>query len=134
MAETKYGKYVVPAKANQEQHLGKVVHLFGGKHFSGTDFSPAWVGLTTPLFMMKEGHTHDYDEYLFFWGTNAANIDEFGAEVDLCLGEEEEKHLITTPTVVYVPKRLKHCPLNFRVVNKPIMFMDISIFPEYTKR
>jgi hypothetical protein len=134
MVDTKYGKYVIKALANQEQRLGKVVHLFGGQHFSGTDFSPAWVGITAPLFMLKEGHTHDYDEYLFFWGTNAADIDEFEAEVDLCLGEEEEKHIITTPAVVYVPKGLKHCPLNFRVVNKPIMFMDISIFPEYKKR
>jgi hypothetical protein len=131
MAAKKYGKYVVKALANKEERLGKVVHLFGGKHFQGTNFSPAWVGLTKPLFMMKESHSHDYDEYLFFWGTNAENIDEFDAEVELCLGEEEEKYIITNPTVVYVPKGLKHCPLNFKIVDKPIMFMDISISPEY---
>jgi len=131
MAARKYGKYVVEALANQEERLGRVAHLFGGKHFQGTNFSPAWVGLTKPLFMMKESHSHDYDEYLFFWGTNAGNIDEFAAEVELCLGEEEEKYIITTPTVVYVPRGLKHCPLNFKIVDKPIMFMDISISPEY---
>ena len=131
MAARKYGKYVVKALANQEERLGRVAHLFGGKHFQGTNFSPAWVGLTKPLFMMKESHSHDYDEYLFFWGTNAGNIDEFNAEVELCLGEEEEKYIITTPTVVYVPRGLKHCPLNFKIVDKPIMFMDISISPEY---
>jgi hypothetical protein len=134
MPENQYSKYIVKARANQEERLGKVVHLFGGKHFQGTNFSPAWVGITAPLFMMKEGHTHDYDEYLFFWGVNAADIDEFDAKVDLCLGEEQETHTITEPSVVYVPGGLKHCPLNFRIVNKPVMFMDISIYPEYQKK
>jgi hypothetical protein len=45
VAKNKYGKYVVKALANKEERLGKVVHLFGGKHFGGTNFSPAWVGL-----------------------------------------------------------------------------------------
>jgi hypothetical protein len=134
MTNTKYGKYVVQAHANKEERLGKVAHLFGGKHFGGTNFSPAWVGLTKPLFMIKEGHTHDYDEYLFFWGANAEDINEFDAEAELCLGEEEEKHIIREPTVVYVPAGLKHCPLDFKIVNKPIMFMDISISPVYEKR
>ena len=75
MTNTKYGKYIVQAHANKEERLGKVAHLFGGKHFGGTNFSPAWVGITAPLFMMREGHIHDYDEYLFFWGTNAEDID-----------------------------------------------------------
>jgi hypothetical protein len=134
MTNTKYGKYVVQAHANKEERLGKVAHLFGGKHFGGTNFSPAWVGLTKPLFMIKEGHTHDYDEYLFFWGANAEDINEFDAEAELCLGEEEEKHIIREPTVVYVPAGLKHCPLDFKIVNKPIMFMDISISLVYEKR
>jgi hypothetical protein len=133
MAETKYGKYLKVATYTDER-IGRTVHLYGGKDLYGTDFSPAWVGLTAPLFMMKESHSHPYDEYLFFWGGNAANIEEFDAEVDLSLGDEQELHTITKPTVVYVPKDLKHCPLNFRVVNKPIIFMDISIYPTYTKQ
>jgi hypothetical protein len=44
MTNTKYGKYIVQAHANKEERLGKVAHLFGGKHFGGTNFSPAWVG------------------------------------------------------------------------------------------
>ena len=33
---------------------------------------------------------------------------DFGAEVELYLGEEGEKHLITQTTFVYVPKELIH--------------------------
>ena len=131
MAETKYGKLIVTAPIAKEE-IGYVAHLFG-KDFGGTDFAPAWTGITEPLFMIKESHAHDYDEYLFFFGGDMANIEEFDAEAELRMGEEEEKHIITKPTVVYVPRRLKHCPLNFKIVNKPIMFMDISISAVYTR-
>lgn len=133
MAGKKYGKYIKVAPYANER-IGKVSHMYGGRDFGGTNFTPAWVGITAPLFMMKESHFHDYDEYLFFWGGNAANTEEFDAEVELCLGEEQEKHIITEPCVVYVPGGLKHCPLNFKVVNKPILFMDISISPAYEKK
>jgi hypothetical protein len=132
MAVAKYEQYIVRAPVSDER-IGRVAHLYGGKDFFGASFSPAWIGITEPLFMMKESHAHDYDEYLFFWGTNGADIEEFGAEVELCLGEEEEKHIITKPCIVYLPRGLKHCPLNFKVVNKPILFMDISISPEYKR-
>jgi len=132
VASAKYEKYIQHAPVTEER-IGRVAHLFGGKDFNGASFSPAWTGITKPLFMIEESHAHDYDEYLFFWGTNAANIEEFGAVAELCLGDEEEKYIITKPCIVYVPKGLKHCPLNFTVVNKPILFMDISISPEYTR-
>lgn len=131
MAAKKYGKYIIHAPVAEER-IGRVAHLYGGKDFFGANFSPAWIGITKPLFMIEKSHAHDYEEYLFFWGTNAADIEEFGATVELCLGEEE-KHFITKPCIVYVPRGLKHCPLNFKVVKKPILFMDISISPAYTR-
>jgi hypothetical protein len=132
MPGTKYGKYILNAPLTDER-IGRVAHLYGGKDFFGASFSPAWIGITKPLFMIETSHAHDYDEYLFFWGTNAADIEEFDAIAELCLGEEEEKYLITKPSIVYVPRGLKHCPLNFKVVNKPILFMDISISPAYAR-
>ena len=133
MAGKKYDKYIKEATYNDER-IGTVVHINGGPDLCGTDFSPAWVGITEPMFMMKESHYHDYDEYLFFWGGNGADIQEFNAEVELCLGDEEEMHVIDKPAVVYIPRGFRHCPLNFKVVNKPILFMDISIAPNYEKK
>jgi hypothetical protein len=49
----------------------------------------------------------------------------------LVMGEEEETHLINTTTWVYVPGGLLHCPLNFRKVDKPIMFGHIMFAPMY---
>ncbi|HJX13878.1 MAG TPA: hypothetical protein VJ377_10205 [Dehalococcoidales bacterium] len=133
MTGTKYGKLIQEAPFARDR-LGLVAHLYGGEHFGGTCFSPAWVGITAPLFMMEKSHVHDYDEYLFFFGGDMADVTEFAAEVELCLGEEEEKHVITRPCVVYVPRGLAHCPLNFKVVRKPVMFMDISISPAYGRQ
>lgn len=133
MADSKHGHLIVEAPIGKER-IGEVAHLYGGEHFGGADFTPAWVGLTASLFMIQESHAHDFDEYLFFFGGNMANIKEFDAEVELCLGDEEEKHIITRPAVVYIPRGFRHCPLNFKIVNKPIMFMDISISPAYTRQ
>lgn len=133
MAETKYGNLIVKAPIAKER-IGEVAHLFGGKHFDGANFSMAWVGINESLFMMKESHAHDCEQFLVFIGGNPGNAEEFGAEVELCLGEEEEKHIINTPTAVHIPSWLKHCPLNFKKVDKSIIFMDINLSPEYERK
>lgn len=80
---------------------------------------------TRPHVMVNTTHIHDFDEYLFFLGTNVEDINDFDARVELNMGEEGEKHIITSPTIVYVPARLVHCPLNFAVVNKPVLFFHV---------
>ena len=49
-------------------------------------------------------------------------MNDFDGEVWLHMGEEGEKHVIPSPTIVYVPARLVHCPLNFVKVNKRVFF------------
>jgi hypothetical protein len=84
-----------------------------------------------PFRMIPEGHRHNCAEILYFIGGNPLNFKEFGAEVELVMGEEEEKYIITTTTWVYVPKNLLHCPLDFKKVEKPIMFGHIMFAPTY---
>ena len=64
------------------------------------------------------------------WG-DPMNFKEFGAEVELAMGEEKEAHLITSNTLVYIPKNVPYCPLNFRRVDKPIMSGHIMPEPTY---
>ena len=87
-----------------------------------------------PFLMEKVPHTHPCDEFLCFFGGNAMKVRDFGAEIELYLGEELEKHVITSPTVVYVPKDLPHCPLNFKVIEQPIVFMAIILGHKYIKK
>lgn len=63
-------------------------------------------------------HKHDYDEVIAFIGTNPEDIHDLGGEVELWL--DDEKHIITRSSMVYIPKGLQHCPLTFLRVDRPI--------------
>lgn len=71
---------------------------------------------------------HARDEYLWFTGSDIANIFDFDGEVELYLGwnpDEMEKIVITEPTVVRVPPNMWHTPINFTRVDKPIAFLPV---------
>jgi hypothetical protein len=54
-----------------------------------------------------------------------------GAEVSLCLGDEKEQHIITSPTIVSVPPGLKHGPITVTQYIKPFVLLRISTTSEY---
>jgi hypothetical protein len=85
-----------------------------------------------PYLMIEKPHMHSCAEILYFIGGDPMNFEEFGAEVELAMGEEEEIYVITNTTWVYVPADLPHCPLNFKRVDKPIMFGHIMFAPSYS--
>jgi hypothetical protein len=76
-------------------------------------------------------HSHDFHELLCFIGGNPENINDLGAEISICLGEELEEHIITSATVVTIPPGLKHCPLVVKKVTKPFVFLEISSTKAY---
>jgi hypothetical protein len=65
-----------------------------------------------------EPHSHDYDEVIAFFGTNPNDPYDLGAEVELWLGDE--KHIIKKSSLVFIPAGLKHCPLTFLRVDRPV--------------
>jgi hypothetical protein len=86
---------------------------------------------------MEYPHTHHaVDEYLVF--TNADFNDFFGmdAEIDVWLGDDPDRLEMFTfsqPTIIRVPPRLYHCPINFRRIGKPIMFSAIYLDQDWSK-
>jgi hypothetical protein len=68
-------------------------------------------------------HVHPYTEFLVLMGCDCNNLNEFPAEVELCMGEEMETHLITKPTVAIQPKGHPHCPVRVLKQSKPWIFM-----------
>jgi len=58
----------------------------------------------------KQAVSHTYDKVMIWMGTDTYDMGYLGAEVELCLGEEKEKHMITTATAVAVPKGIPHLP------------------------
>jgi hypothetical protein len=70
-------------------------------------------------------HAHKFPEMLCFIGGNPEDINDFGAEIEFTLGGE--KHKITSPAVVSIPSGVKHCPIIFTKVTKPLVFLEISL-------
>ena len=101
-----------------------------------SNFNMDWFCVTEPFLMITEPHTHDFDQYLVFQNADATKVDKFDAEVWLHLGpkEEQEKLVITKAGYVYIPAGLVHTPLEFVKINKPIVFMDITLTAKYLRK
>ncbi len=133
MAENiKHGEYITELGTIQsiyKQITAPQVAALGGRDLNGADFSLGWSYITEPFLMVSEAHTHDFDQIILFLGGNPGSVGEFGAEVEMSLGEPPEKHIINYTSCVYIPAGLMHCPLNVKTVYKPIMFIDITLSP-----
>lgn len=132
MDKTEYGKHFITGCVNE-----RAAKAFGDAAYANFDmtrvleaFPEASVNgngvvYFKPHVMVKDYHLHDFDEYLFFQSANMADMSDFDAEIEIEMGENGEIHTIKEPTILYVPAGLKHCPLNFKVINKPVFFFHI---------
>jgi hypothetical protein len=131
MAGTKYGKYVIKAPTKEIAHYtGHSIVAHDGE--LTTDCSIGYHCIAKP-WLFDKSHAHDFTELLCFIGGNILDVRDLDAEIEICLGEEQEKHIITAPTIVSIPPGLVHCPLNIRKVTKPFVFLEISLTPKYGK-
>jgi hypothetical protein len=85
--------------------------------------------ITRPFVSDNPAHTHNFQEYLAWYGSNPDDPSEFEAKIHLYFGPEQELHVITQPTVVWFPPGLVHCPLEIVHVDKPIIQLEIMIPP-----
>ena len=127
MADKKYQELIFEEPIVEGNFAPKI----GLKDLQGLNIGIAYNCVSEPFLMIKEAHKHEHEQYLCFIGGNPMDIRDFGAEVELSLGDEGEKYIINKTTVVHVPAGLAHCPLNFTKVDKPIIFMDIYPAAEY---
>jgi hypothetical protein len=86
-----------------------------------------------PEYILKEAHYHDdFMQILCFLGTNPMDVHDFGgAEIEMCFGEEEEKHIIKAPVIMPIPAGTYHGPLYVKKVPKPIIFLEIMLTRKY---
>lgn len=116
-----------------EGKFGDRMVYFARNHVGEKNYSMLFNVVTEPFLMVKDPHTHDFDQFLQFFNADARNIAKFPAEVEFTLGEELEKHVITEPTVIHVPAGMLHGPLEFKKVDGPVVFMNVAFTPEYMK-
>ena len=108
-------------------------HLTG---FGGGHLSVDCIFITHPFVMVSQPHTHEFPQYLHFISADPHDQRNFDAEIEMTLGEDEthgEKHVITRPPALYIPAGVFHGPLNFKVINKPVVFVDIAVAGEYKR-
>ncbi|HSW58374.1 MAG TPA: hypothetical protein VLH15_08235 [Dehalococcoidales bacterium] len=133
MSENKYAKYVIREPSMRTPHpqitLPIVAFNRGRSDFPESNFSINWEVISKPFVMETAGHTHDWDQLLCFIGGNSQNFFDFGAEIEIFLGEE--RYFINTTTLVWIPKGLVHGPLEFKKIHQPIMFNNIVMASRY---
>ncbi len=136
---TKFGKYFTSDVLNESPKFPGLWDASSTRHlqgFGGGHLSIEAVFITQPFMMVSQPHKHDFPQYLYFFSANPGDQRIFDAEIEMTLGEDEvhgEKHIITQPTSLYIPAGLFHGPLNFRVINKPMLFIDIAVANEYKR-
>jgi mannose-6-phosphate isomerase-like protein (cupin superfamily) len=94
-------------------------------------FMAAWWKKITGKGSPAEEHDHAFDEYLVFLGTNPEDPNDLCGEVELWIGGE--KHIITKSCAVFIPAGLKHAPIYFRKIERPIWYLATGPTEKYKK-
>jgi len=132
MTGSKYGKHVIHGPFKTIGHYtGPSIVAHDGEF--GADISIGYHCLADTRFKAEHPHFHQFHELLCFVGGDPTNIQDFDAEIELAIGEEQEIHVITSPTVVSLPPGLVHCPLIVKRVGKPLVFLEISMVKKWDK-
>ncbi len=137
MAERKYGKYFLTEPQLRTKFaiptMAPSALVEAKTHFGAdSNLSLAWRYIVKPMVMDEIPHAHpDFDEFLVFLGGNLENMFDFDADIDISMGKEREICNIDKATIVYIPKGLFHCPINFKRISKPVLFQPIPLTPAY---
>jgi hypothetical protein len=127
VAETKYGECVktLPVRKIRDRELMSV----GAKDMNGLNVHIIYAYAYEPGItgMSKKPHVHTYDEAVFFIGSDPRNFSDLGAEVEMSIGAEEEKHTFNQATVVVLPRGVPHCPIVTKSITRPYLCMAVSM-------
>ena len=100
MDSGKYGRYLTEgatwaALFPEHERVGPLIFQ-GGEKVGGEAVGVGAEVITHAWCMDPFPLRHpEADQFLVFMGTNLSDLNEFDAEIELCLGEEQEKYLIT---------------------------------------
>jgi hypothetical protein len=132
MSASKYGKYVVTdLKMPEERKRIDTEYSRYARRilWMDSDVVPGAFQMNTSWFhtaaaaLENEPHTHTHDEIIGFFGNDAKNPWDLGAEVEIWL--EDEAQIITKSAMIFVPAGMKHCPLIIRRVDRPIFHFSV---------
>jgi hypothetical protein len=107
---------------NQDTHDGAIADVHG-KDF---EFHMSYESMNKAPYRFgpvpDKPHVHPYTEFLLFMGADPDDLSDFPAEVEMYMGKEMEKHVITRPSVAIQPAGHAHCPLIVNWQDSPWIF------------
>ena len=142
-ASSKFGKLVfefpkeeneVVAEGDPTDFVVKPQAYFrGASQIPGSEFNSSFQIFVKPFFLDRVQHRHPKDEYLVFLGASFPNVFDFDAKIEFTIGkdEEAETYVIDKPTIIRIPAGMYHCPLNFKEINKPVLFLAMCMMPMF---
>lgn len=138
--ETKYGKYFVeydPKQWPKERRPGVMVHMeesvmkgsnFYLIHWNTPNYGKA-PGDLKPQGYKYAGHPphiHKYAELLISIGTNPDDPMDLGAEVEMYMGPELERHVFNRSCCIFIPPNFIHGPWRPMKTTRPWIFIEIN--------
>jgi hypothetical protein len=85
-----------------------------------------------PFKMQLQSHYHGVDEYLFFLGAQLPDLAaNFDAKTQIFLGQKYERHIITKPCILYIPRGFEHNPMDIKRVGKPLLYRPLLLAPYF---
>ncbi len=139
MTSSPFDTYVVQSLLRSEHAYPAVTSPVLLYNSEEQNITTSWWGITAPFDMETETFWHDFDQFLYFAGGDATNMNSLGGVVEFYLGgdvKRMEKYVITKPTMIYVKPGTLHCPLRFVKVDdpkKPMLFQDITLAGVYRR-
>jgi hypothetical protein len=135
MEEPNYNRFFIRGVVRDNKWGGEGISLTTVPEYlvpAGARLSLAVSVVRKPYMFHDVTHKHRFWEFFFFFGSNPMDLNEFDADVELTFGEELEKHVISSPSIVVLPPGVYHCPLNYARVGKPIYCLEAFLTSTYS--
>jgi hypothetical protein len=92
---------------------------------AATYIETSWITAMPDVNPHIHEHSHDYDEIVMHIGTDPADQEDLGAEIDFVV--DGQPLTITKTSSMYIPKGVPHGPLTWKRFTKPHMEMTIML-------
>jgi hypothetical protein len=137
MTKAKYDKYFIHQTDSSPLHPrggfpGIPLIWVDGRFMKGAFyFECIWQTGPIPENKAYKPHSHDWDEYVGFFGSNVEDPFNLNAEIQFWMNDE--KHVLTKNCLVFVPAGFWHGPVVVNNITRPIFCLSTSPTTKYTQ-
>jgi hypothetical protein len=126
MPELKYAQYLARNVVADNKWGGQGISLSKLPDGIVPPKSKMTLGITAvkaPYMFHEPVHKHNFTEYFLFFGSGPC-MNDFAASVEFHFGEERQKQVIDSPSIIVAAPMVYHCPLNYAAVTQPFYCLE----------